>query len=152
MCRVLSVQSFHQTDWLTERWWGRRRARTPGEQKNEKLRKWQNDKRLHTLDKRKKTQYIHSVTQLTITQVLVVLAFSVDIFTIVWSFFSCSIKDLQVAIIVNISKISMFCHTSAILIVKTTYMFCFWSIWTFFCSSRLCAVQMATLSSNHFRA
>lgn len=30
----------------------------------------------------------------TITQVLVVLAFMVDIFTIVCSFFSCSIKDL----------------------------------------------------------
>jgi len=30
----------------------------------------------------------------TITQVLVVLTFIVDIFIIVWSFFSCSIKEL----------------------------------------------------------
>lgn len=31
-------------------------------------------------------------------------------------------------------------------IIKSSYMFCFCSIWTFFCSSTLCAVQTATLS------
>lgn len=76
-------------------------------------------KHLYTLDRsEKKHKKLIPSTQLTITQVLVVLAFRVDIFTIAWSFFSCSIKDLQVAII---GLISIF-HYPSLLVNSQNYL------------------------------
>lgn len=70
-------------------WW--EDDQTEGEQENLKV-QWKSEKNSRAWQR--PSHWEKKKSQFTITQVLVVLAFMVDIFTIAWSFLSCSINDL----------------------------------------------------------
>lgn len=89
-CRLPSAPCFWQMDWLMGKWWDRTRAGTPSEQNTEDSRE---DKLQHV----KETKGLAASAEqgkCTMTQVLVVLVFMVDIFTTACSFLSWSINDL----------------------------------------------------------